>query len=199
LRRLRAAKTLNRYAFDQRRFYRVTDRKKIREIIGYTHQKQEDNADLWYKQSISFHEASIILYEHQERLSGALRMFQFNAALSLELIFKAILTAKGKTIPKIHLLGKLCTKAEVELDEHQKFTLDLLTESIMWLGRYPAPKSETQWDDFHDNIIEKHKIRLQSGNTHTTLANRKRFPSMENYTRIWGICRDKYASVISCD
>lgn len=174
----------------------MTDRKQIREIAGYTHQKQREDADLWYKQSVSFHEASIILYEQQERLSGALRIFQFNAALSLELIFKAVLAANGETIPSIHFLRELCVKAEVELGEHQKFTLDLLTESILWLGRYPVPKSEAQWDNFHDNIFEKHKVRLQSVNTHTTLSNRKRFPSMENYTRIWEICLLKYRSVI---
>lgn len=175
----------------------MTDRKKTRDIIGYTHQKQQDNADLWYKQSVSFHEASIVLYEHQERISGALRIFHFNAALSLELIFKAILAAKGETIPTIHFLGELCKKAEVELDEHQKFTLDLLTESLLWLGRYPAPKSEAQWDNYHDNILKKHKVTFQSGNTHITMANRKRFPSMGNYTRIWELGLVKYAGVMS--
>ena len=59
------------------------------------------------------------------------------AALSLELIFKSILLAKGETIPPIHFLRKLCTQAEVEIDEDQKFTLDLLTEVLLWLGRYP--------------------------------------------------------------
>lgn len=173
----------------------MTDRKKIREITGYTHQKQQEDSDLWYKLSVSFHEASIVLYEQQERLSGA-RIFQFNAVLSLELIFKAILAANGETIPSIHFLRELCVRAQVELDEHQKFTLDLLTESILWLGRYPVPKSEAQWDNFHDNIFEKHKVRLQSGNTHMTLSNRKRFPSMENYTRIWKSCLLKDRSVI---
>lgn len=175
----------------------MTDRKKNREIIGYTRQKQLYNADLWYKNSLSFHDASIVLYEYQERVSGALRNFQFNAALSLELIFKAILAAKGKDIPQIHKLNDLCTKAEVELDEDHKYTLELLTEGIVWLARYPSPKTEEQWDNFHDNILESHIVRSQAGNTHSTLANPKRFPSMENYKRIWGICLVKYESIIS--
>ncbi|MGD0022023.1 MAG: HEPN domain-containing protein [Smithellaceae bacterium] len=175
----------------------MADRKKIRKIIGYTHKKQLDNPDVWYKQSVSFHEASLVLYKHQECISGALRIFQYNAALSLELIFKAILAAKGGEIPLIHSLRELSAKADIELDEDQKFTLDLLTEIILWLGRYPAPKSGAQWDNYHDNIFEKHIVRSQSGTTHTTLANQKRLPSMENYTRIWEICLVKYASVIS--
>jgi len=87
--------------------------------------------------------------------------------------------------------------AEVELDEDQKYTLELLTEAIVWLAKYPAPKSEAKWDNFHDNILERHIVRSQSGNTHSTLANPKRFPSMENYTRIWEICLAKYLSIIS--
>jgi predicted nucleic acid-binding protein len=46
--------------------HKVTDKKKIREIIGYTHQKQRDNADLWYKNSFSFYEASIVLQSKAE-------------------------------------------------------------------------------------------------------------------------------------
>jgi len=175
--------------------HKMLDRKKRREIIEYTYQKQINNPDLWYKNSLSFHKASIVLYEHQEYLNDALKIIQYNAALSLELIFKAILAAKKEPIPSIHSLRELCARAEVELDEHQKFTLDILTEIILWLSRYPAPKSEAQWDNYHDNIYEKHLVRLQSGNTGTTLAHKKRFPSMENYTRIWENCLIKYKSI----
>jgi HEPN domain-containing protein len=167
-----------------------------RKLTGYTHQEQLDNADLWYKHALSFNEASSVLYEHHESISGGFRMFVFDAALSLELILKAILVAKGKAIPQIHTLRELCTKSEVDIDEDQKCTLDLLTESIVWAGRYPAPKLEEQWDNYHDNIFEKHIVRQQSGNTHSTLANPKRFPSLENYTKIWKICLIKYASIV---
>ncbi|MBW1853754.1 MAG: HEPN domain-containing protein [Deltaproteobacteria bacterium] len=174
----------------------MTDRKKIREKTGYTRQNQQDNADSWYTRSVSFHEASIILYEHKERLSGGIKLFQFNAALSLELIFKAILAAKKEKIKQTHVLRDLCTNAEVELDDDQKSTLGLLTENFLWVGRYPAPTSEAQWDNFHNNIIEEHIERSQSGNTFSMNRNQKRFPSMENYKRIWKICLAKYESVI---
>ena len=171
-------------------------RKDIRKIIGYTQQEQRDSPDLWYKNSLSFNEASSVLYENHESISSGFRIFVFNAALSIELILKAILAAKGEAIPQIHTLRQLCAKAEVDLDEDQKCTLDLLTESILWVGRYPSPKSEGQWDNFHDNIFEKHIVRQQSGNTHSTLANPKRFPSLENYTKIWRMCLVTYANIV---
>lgn len=173
----------------------MTDRKKIRNIIGYTHQEQLGNAELWYNSAISFNEASSVLYEYQEEISGELRIFVFNAALSLELVLKAILAAKREAIPTKHTLRELCTKAEVDLDEDQRCTLDLLTETIIWAGRYPCPKLEEQWDNYHDNIFEKHIDRQKTGNTISSIANPKRFPSLENYTRIWRSCLVKYVSI----
>jgi len=61
--------------------HKVTDKKEIRKIIGYTHQKQRYNADLWYKNSLSFYEASIVLHENIKNISGGVRIFQYNAAL----------------------------------------------------------------------------------------------------------------------
>ena len=171
----------------------MTDRKKIREIIEFTYQKQRDNADLWYRQSVSFHEASIVLDENKGRIH--VRVFQFNAAISLELIFKAILVAKGKKLRTIHNLRELCKETEIALDEDQMLTLDLLTEGIIWLGRYPVPTSEEKWDNFQENIYAKQKVTSRSGNTGTVSANPKRFPSMDNYTRIWGTSLAQYADI----
>jgi HEPN domain-containing protein len=173
----------------------VKDRKDIRNNIGYTHTEQLENADLWYNNSLSFNEASCVLYEYQEQVTGGLRVYLFNAALSLELILTAILAAKAEAIPTIHTLRELCIKAEVEFDEDQAFILDLLTESILLASWYPSSKSEVQWNNLHDNIIEK-LIRQQSGNHNSTLANQKRFPSLENYTKIWRICLVKYANIL---
>jgi HEPN domain-containing protein len=173
------------------------DNKEIRERVGYTYQAQLESADLWHQNSLSFHEASIVLHEHQELINGGIRIFLFNAAQSIELIFKAILAAKGEVIPNIHNLRELCVKAGVELKEDQKHTLDLMTEIIMWLARYPSPRSELQWDKFQDIIMARHIVHSQQGNTYSTSVNPKRFPSMENYMRIWGICLERYCSILT--
>jgi HEPN domain-containing protein len=173
----------------------VQNQKQVRKIIGYTHQQQLDNADLWYQNSLTFNAASSILHEYKDHIIGGLRVYQFNAGLSLELILKAIIVAKGELIPQTHNLRELCSKADVTLSKDQEFTLDLLTESIVWLGKYPAPKSEGQWDNYHDNILEKQKVRERSSHSHITKANPKRFPSQENYMRIWSVFLAKYSSI----
>ena len=178
------------------RFYRVIDRKKIREIIGYTHQEQLGNADIWYKKSISFHEAYIVLEEHKEHINDV-KIILYNAALSLELIFKAILAVKKEVITPTHKLSDLCINAGIQLDEDQKYTLDILTACIVWLARYPSPNKKEDWDSYHDNVFESCLVRSQSGNTQSALVNNKRFPTMENYMRIWEICLVKYNSIKS--
>lgn len=175
----------------------MIDRKKIREITGYTHQKQINDPDSWYKGAISFHESAHVLYEAQESITLGSRVFTFNAALSLELILKAILVAKKINFKFTHTLRALADNADIELNDDQKHTLDLLTAIFTWVGRYPAPKLETEWDQFHDAVFEKHIIRSKIGNTNKSMANPKTYPSMANYMAIWEICLTKYKELIT--
>jgi len=170
--------------------------KKTREIVGYTFQKQQENHELWYSNALGFNEASLVLHKNQDEISQGLKIFLYNAALSLELMFKAILAAKGEVIPASHILINLCAKSKVNFDEDKKCTLELLTECFLWLSRYPAPTSEKRWGNYHDVIVEKHKICSKSGNTYTTRGNPKRFPSLENYEYIWDKCSKKYYEII---
>lgn len=174
----------------------MINRKKIRGITGYTHQRQLKNADSWYKGALSFHESAIVLYEAKERITEGFRVFIFNAALSIELILKGIITAKNKEIKHTHSIKVLAKDADIELNDNQICTLDLLTDIIMWLGRYPAPKTEEQWDKFHDTDFEKHIIRSKTGNTTRTMAHPERFPNLDNYMKIWEVCLTKYKESI---
>lgn len=169
-------------------------RRKRREKRGYTYQNQLENADLWYKWAVSYHEASILLLEHRKDINdagNAFKIFLFNAALSLELIFKSILATKGEPIEKIHVLRTLCEAAGVQLKDHQKDTLDFLSEIITWLGRYPVPKKNSSWDYFHDNIFERQIDR----STGQALAKRDRIANMENYRKIWSVCQNSYSII----
>ena len=91
-----------------------------------------------------------------------------------------------------HNLIQLSKDSGVNLTKDQECTLELLSEIIIWNGRYPIPKKEEQWDNYHDVILEKHIIRERDGNTFRTLAHRGRFPSIENYKKIWDACEIEY-------
>lgn len=158
----------------------MISRKRTREIIGYTHLQQTTNATAWFQLATSFHTAARLLHENEERIPSDSRAFALNAALSIELVLKAILAQKKLAIPNVasgHDLRTLGAKASVKLSEKQKTTLELLTETILWAGRYPGPKNERQWDDYQDRIFEKHVVRSSTENVYRVVANPETFPN----------------------
>lgn len=171
--------------------------KRIREIVGYTHQAMAAKHDHWFTSALSLHDAAVALHQKQDEITGGFRVFVFNAALSLELIFKAILAAEKQPILKTHRLRDLSAAAKVTLDADQKITLDLLTEILIWQGRYPVPLASEDWDSFHDGVWEKILVRSRSANRFLTRAHPKRFPSLDNYINIWDACRTRYVSIVS--
>ena len=165
--------------------------KRIREIVGLTRQRQITNVSGWYSLAKSFHAAAKVLNEFQDQIPSDSRPFAFNAALSLELIFKAVLARKQLPIPsgrKGHDLQVLCAISGVSLSEQQMTTLELMTEEIIWAARYPAPNTEEKMDYYHDRIFEKHVVRSRTANVTSVRANPETFPNWENYAKIWSIC-----------
>jgi hypothetical protein len=176
----------------------MIDRKKTRDVVGYTRAEQAVSAEAWFHVANSFHAAAQLLSEFSERVPADSRPFALNAALSLELVFKAILAKRCKPIPEKaggHDLVRLCKDANVELNAHQHATLEILTETIVWAGRYPTPKNDERWDDYHDRIIEKHVIRSQRGNVFQVMANPHSFPNWVNYQGIWNSCVVRFESI----
>jgi HEPN domain-containing protein len=167
----------------------VVDRKKIREAINWTFQTTQADPFAWYKEALSFHEAAVILYNHKGHFT---RTFAFNAGLSLELALKSILVAKGAKPRITHKISELAAQAEVDIDAAQKDTLDIFAVIVEWQGRYPAPTSEAKWDDFHDKIQEKIIIRRRDKNVFKTLVVADRFPSFQNYLRLWNLCNAEF-------
>jgi HEPN domain-containing protein len=161
--------------------------KEIRQITKNTFADQRSNKLFWYGSAVTFHEAARLLGQHQDSIHLGIRAFLTNAALSLELLLKAIIVAKGQIPQTIHKLPKLADHAGVTFTKDQMITLELLAEILEWRGRYPVPNREDVWDRFHDETLPKHVVHESKGNTHQTLQNRRRFPSIENYEALWNI------------
>lgn len=168
-------------------------KKDIRDIAGLTFTRVGSNPNHWADRAYAFKSAAELIASSNE-LSPPIPYY-FNAGLSLELILKAIATAKGISFEKTHNLNSLYSLTDIELTEDQKCTLELLSEIIVWSGRYPVPKSEGAWNNYHDNVQEKHIVRKLEGNTSLTLANRSRFPNLENYLTLWNIFNNTYTSL----
>jgi hypothetical protein len=172
----------------------VVDRKEVRKITKYTRAGQSEEPSAWFNLANSFHLAAQLLDGQIDRDS---RPFALNAAYSLELILKANLAKQGVAIPagnNGHDLKHLSLKADIGLNDYQMVTLELLTETLVWSGRYPAPKTDARWDEYHDKILEKHIVRRREGNSTQVFANGDTFPNWRNYIRIWDACVAKFES-----
>ena len=175
----------------------VMDKKELRRITGYTFASQQLNKDAWHESALSFHEAAGLLWQHRESIHLGLRVALSNAALSIELLLKAIIVAKGAVAPSTHRLLDLADDADVAFSESQKKTLELLTEQLIWSGRYPVPNREKDWDHYHDCVFDKHVIREREGNVGRTLANPDTFPSIGNYEALWSLAIRKWEEIHS--
>ncbi|BCO32601.1 hypothetical protein TspCOW1_27040 [Thiohalobacter sp. COW1] len=165
-------------------------RKKVRELVGLTFSDSGENPSNWFEIAVEFHAAAKLLSNPE---LGSFRLtYFFNAGLAIELALKATILAKGLSFETNHKLIDLGDQAQVGLTEDQLCTLELLSEIIIWGGRYPVPKNERQWDHYHDSILEKHVVRERIGNTGRTRAYPKRFPSLENYLAIWEACEEEF-------
>lgn len=123
--------------------------------------------------------------------------YYYNAGISLELILKAIAIKRGMEFDPHHRLKDLCGLTGIKITTDQECTLELLSEAIVWIGRYPVPKKEGQWDNYHDVIQEKHIVRELDGKTGKTMVHEGRFPTVRNYLAIWNIFEMEYASTIN--
>ena len=170
-------------------------KKEVREITGSTFSKIGTDPKNWMRRALDFKEAAVLIAKSEEHSPPF--PYYYNSGIALELALKSIAIAKSKDYEANHRLNDLCTLVGLNITKDQEFTLELLSELIIWSGRYPVPKKEGQWNNYHDVVQEKHIVRKSEGNVHRTLANRDRFPSIENFLTLWKLCESEYKSSIA--
>jgi hypothetical protein len=77
--------------------------------------------------------------------SGA--VYEMLCGMSIELMLKAIAVAQRKGVKTHHRLIELAHHVDVSLTPDEEALLSVLTTSIRWAGRYPAPKDRKEWED----------------------------------------------------
>ena len=171
------------------------DGREIRRIGRYTFANQQSNEESWYGSAISFHEGAKVLGQHKDSICLGTLVFLTNAALSIELLLKAIIVAEGGKARITHELLGLARDAGVAFSNDQEATLEFLGEVLKWSGRYPVPNNEKAWDHYFDNVFEKLVIRQREGNIGLVRANRETFPSVENYGELWDLASRKWGEI----
>ncbi len=70
--------------------------------------------------------------------------------MALEALFKAVILESGNEIRNSHNLNQLARDAGLTFTDEQQQLLQILSEAVIWHGRYPVPKNEQHWDDLAD-------------------------------------------------
>jgi HEPN domain-containing protein len=167
-------------------------KKEVREITGFTFSEVGSDPENWISRARAFKEAAELI-ANGDGYSPPIPYY-YNAGLSLELILKAIAIAKAKVFETNHRLNDLCKLIGVKITNDQECTLELLSELVVWSGRYPIPKNEGQWNNYHDVVQEKHILHEREGKVGKIFANRDRFPTLQNYLALWGIFEQEYSA-----
>ena len=171
------------------------DRKEIRRITQDTFASQQSDEESWYRSAVSFHEGSNVLGQHIDSIRRGKLVFLANAAVSIELLLKAIIVAEGGKARITHELLGLARDAGVAFSNNQEATLEWLSEILKWSGRYPVPNKEEDCDHYFDNVQERHIVRERVGNVRVVRANPETFPSVKNYEKLWDLANRKWDEV----
>ena len=134
---------------------------------------------------------------------AVLPVYQMLCGMAIELIYKAIIIVKGNRRKgfNTHKLLVLADLAGISVDDKSKLILQLLTESLIWDGRYPVPKDPNCMKERDILFGELTKDDSMLGCSHKmSLANDAL--SWESFNRIWleashiyWECHQQYISV----
>lgn len=165
-------------------------KKEVREITGFTFAEIGADPNNWMSLAVAFKEAALLISKSDDYSPPF--PYYYNSGISLELALKAIAIAESKEFETNHRLNELVSLLGLNVSKDQECTLELLSELIVWSGRYPIPKKEGQWNNYHDVVLEKHIVPEREGNIGQTLANKNSFPTVENFLALWNIIEAKY-------
>ncbi len=120
------------------------------------------------------------------QISGDIwQVYRMLCGMSLELAYKASLIALGKDIKTTHNLVWLAEQVCFSLTQKEHGLLALLSECVIWQGRYPAPKDDLSLEYFvylhYENLFRK----VTTGNL-TVLKPLEPDPlDWEGYNELW--------------
>lgn len=117
--------------------------------------------------------------------------YEMLCGMALELLFKAIIVGKRKEPKPIHNLVLLSEDASLSYSEKQRGLLRVLSEAIIWGGRYPVPKREEQFQEASEARREHLFDKVPLGKLYVFQSNRSL--SWESFTELWNIAFAVYA------
>ena len=170
------------------------------DISNEVFQKRKTISTYWHNKAADLHASAGVLWkaiegptEQQTGFSHAVAcwsVYQMLCGMSLELLFKATIVAKGLEPKPSHNLDVLSKEAGVVFHPDDIPILEILSEAIIWDGRYPVPKKES----YYHKLNELHGDHLYDRipNSRLDIRSYNKKLDWEPFNRLWQIGSDAY-------
>ncbi|KGQ52555.1 hypothetical protein IO46_05880 [Gallibacterium anatis] len=144
----------------------------------------------WHSKAGDLLISASILWKHKEEI-GCWNTYKMLMGMSFELLIKAILIQSDISITHTHNLRNLANNIEVNLSKDDLNLLDILSEYIIWAGKYPIPKKsenleklyKLEQENLYDVVEKIGELELVSSND--------KF-DFDNLYKLWSKIAEKY-------
>jgi hypothetical protein len=123
------------------------------------------------------------------------RVYWMLCGMSIELLLKAVIVASAKQPESTHNLKKLASDAGVTYTSEQIDLLQILTESIVWDGRYPVPNKKVDWDNLRRLEDSRLFDKSPLGNSGLEVLTRNDALNWDSYSDLWMVAFLKLTDV----
>lgn len=129
----------------------------------YQFKNLSENSLHWHNKASDLFVSAKVLWEAMDNgyAVECWSTYKMLMGLSFELLFKSIAIQKNLTFSATHQLVELANSANLKLIDEEKKILKVLTEYILWDGKYPVPHKkihlENHWKNQNNVAYDKEK------------------------------------------
>lgn len=105
-----------------------------------TYNRMKDESGYWYSRAKDLLISAKVLWNSLDKNSFCRNVYKMLMGMAFESLIKAVLTQRNISFQYIHNLRRLAQQADIKLSEEEFNLLDILSEYILWAGKYPVPK-----------------------------------------------------------
>jgi hypothetical protein len=117
-------------------------------------------------------------------------VYQMLCGMALELLLKAILVARGSEPKAVHSLAALNEAAALPFSSKQHGLLRILSEAVIWDGRYPVPKDKKHFKEYAELRYEHLFDQVSSGKLKILRPNDKL--GWQSFNELWDVAYTAY-------
>lgn len=111
--------------------------------------------------------------------------------MAFELMFKAISVVSDNDLAFSHNLADLAQEAGIQFTDQEIALFKILTEYVIWGGRYPVPKNKKTFQTFDKIASEALFDKINCGGLDIMRSNH--LLDWENLNRIWKKVRHQFS------